>query len=181
MDEAAWFESPIWMYSAHLALLSFAALGGGIAMLMPELQRFLVIDHQWMTNEQFVTAFTIGLASPGPNFLYVVLIGWHLAGVKGALLATFAVMIPPSLVCYGVLRFGQSRVSPRLQKAMRDGLAPVSAGMMLAFGWVLCSAVDTNWQAALVTLITVVVIMRTRLNPVLLVGAGALLGMAGLV
>lgn len=181
MEDVGWFDSPIWLLSMQLVVLSFAALGGGLAMLMPELQRFIVIDHGWLSNEEFIAAFTIGQASPGPNFVYVTLIGYHLAGLKGALMATVAVLVPPSLVCYCVLRFGQSRVSPRFQKAMREGLAPVSAGLMLAFGWVLCSHVDVNWRATLVTLLTVAVVLRSRLNPVWLVLAGALLGVAGLV
>ena len=128
-----------------------------------------------------IAIFTIGVAAPGPNFLYVTLIGWRLAGFGGALLATLAVVVPPGLLLYAVLRFGESRVSPRFQKAMREGLAPVSAGLMLAFGWVLCSHVDTNWRAALVTLIAVAVVLRTRVNPVWLVLVGALLGVAGVV
>lgn len=179
MDD--WFDSPIWLFTTQVAILSFAAVGGGLAMLMPELQRFMVIEHQWLTNEEFIAAFTIGQAAPGPNFVYVTLIGWRLAGFAGALLATFAVLVPPTLLVYGILRFGESRVSPRFQKAMREGLAPVSAGLMLAFGWVLCSHVDVNWRATLVTALTVAVVLRTRINPVWLVAVGAVLGLAGFV
>lgn len=176
-----WFDSPIWLFTVQVAILSFAAVGGGLAMLMPELQRFMVIEHGWLTNEEFIAAFTIGQAAPGPNFVYITLIGWRLAGFLGALLATFAMLVPPMLVVYGILRFGEARVGPRFQKAMREGLAPVSAGLMLAFGWVLCSHVDVNWRATLVTAITVAVVLHTRINPVWLVAAGAVLGLAGAV
>ena len=175
------FDAPIWLLSAQLVILTFAALGGGLAMLMPELQRFVVLEHGWMSNEHFIAAFTIGQAAPGPNFLYVTLVGYHLAGVKGALMALFAVLVPPSLVVYATLRFGEGRVNPRLQRAMREGLAPVSAGLMLSFGWVLCSHVDTNWRAVLLTVATLAVLLRTRVNPVWLVLAGALLGLGGVV
>ena len=63
MDD--WFDSPIWLFTIQVAILSFAAVGGGLAMLMPELQRFMVIEHQWLTNEEFIAAFTIGQAAPG--------------------------------------------------------------------------------------------------------------------
>lgn len=175
------FESPIWLLMVQLMILSFAAVGGGLAMLMPELQRFIVIEHGWMTNADFIAAFTLGQAAPGPNFLYVALIGYHLAGLKGALMAAIAVVVPPGLLVYLVLRFGESRVSARFQRAMREGLAPVAAGLMMSFGWVMCSQVDTNWRAAVVTLIAVAINLRTRLNPVWLVLAGALLGMAGVI
>ena len=176
-----WFDSPIWLFTVHISILSFAAVGGGLALLMPDLQRFMVTEHHWLTNEEFIAAFTIGQAAPGPNFLYITLVGWRLAGFAGALLATFAVLVPPSLVVYAVLHFGESRISPRFQKAMREGLAPVSAGLMLAFGWVLCSHVDVNWRATAVTILTVAVLLRTRVNPVWLVASGAALGVAGVV
>lgn len=181
MHDAGGFDAPIWLLSMQLVILTFAALGGGLAMLMPELQRFVVLEHGWMTNEAFIAAFTIGQAAPGPNFLYVTLIGYHLAGLKGAVMAFVAVLIPPSLACYAVLRYGQARVSPRFQRAMRNGLAPVSAGLTLAFGWVLCLHVDTNWRAALLTIVTVALLLRTRVNMVVLVLAGALLGVTGAV
>jgi chromate transporter len=179
--EQGWFDAPIWLLSMQLLILTFAALGGGLAMLMPELQRFVVLKHEWMSNEHFIALFTIGQAAPGPNFLYVTLIGYHLAGLKGALLAFIAVLVPPCLVVYAALRFGEARVSPRFHRAMREGLAPVAAGLMLAFGWVVCMNVDTNWRAALLTVVTVAVLLRTRLNPVLMVLVGALLGLAGAV
>ena len=181
LHEAEGLDAPIWLLSLQLVILTFAALGGGLAMLMPELQRFVVLEHGWMSNEAFIAAFTIGQAAPGPNFLYVTLIGYHLAGLKGALIAFIAVLIPTSLVCYAVLRYGEARVSPRFQRAMRNGLAPVSAGLMLSFGWVLCLHVDTNWRAALLTLVTVAVLLRTRINMVALVLIGALLGVTGAV
>jgi chromate transporter len=181
MMEDSGFDSPIGLLSGYLVVLTFAALGGGLAMLMPELQRFIVQEHGWMSNEDFIAAFTLGQAMPGPNFLYVSLIGYHIAGVKGALLTTLAVVLPTSAACYAVLRFGQSRVSARFQKAMRDGLAPLSAGLMLSFGWVLSSHVGTNWRAVLATVVAVVFFMRTRINPVWLVLVGALLGVGGLV
>jgi chromate transporter len=177
----AGFDAPIWLLSMQLVILTFAALGGGLAMLMPELQRFVVLEHGWMSNEAFIAAFTIGQAAPGPNFLYVTLIGYHLAGVQGALMALFAVLVPPGLACYLLLRFGVTRMSQRFQLAMRNGLAPVSAGLMLSFGWVLCLSVNTNWRAALLTIVTVMLLLRTKVNPVLLVLVGALLGVSGVV
>lgn len=181
LADGGWFDAPIWVLSVQIMVLSFAAVGGGLAMLMPELQRFIVLKHGWMSNEDFIAAFTLGQAAPGPNFLYVSLIGYHLAGFAGAVIATLAVIVPPALLLWVVLRFGESRLSPRFQQAMREGLAPVAAGLMMSFGWVMCSTVDTNWRAVLLTLVAVALNLKTRINPVWLVLAGALLGVAGAV
>jgi chromate transporter len=64
---------------------------------------------------------------------------------------------------------------------MRRGLTPITLGLMLASGWILMGSVNHDWRGYLLTLITVVLVLRTRWNPLWLIAAGALAGMAGLV
>ena len=178
----AWIDSPLWLLCTHLALLSATAIGGGMIAVMPDVHRFVVETHHWVTSEQFASAFAMAQASPGPNFLFVSIIGWQIAGWLGAVLASVAVVAPPSLICYAVIRIGSGRTgSGALQNAIREGLVPLAAGLMLASGWVLASAVDQNWRAALMTLVFAVILMRTRIHPLWLIGLGALAGIAGLV
>lgn len=176
-------NSPLWLLCTHVALLSGTAVGGGMIAVMPDVQRFVVDTHQWITNEQFASAFAMAQASPGPNFLYVSIIGWQIAGWAGALLASVAVVAPPTLICYVVIRLGWdgSREGGALHRAIREGLVPLSAGLMLASGWVLATAVDHNWRAALMTAVFVVILFRSRLHPLWLILAGAVAGMVGLV
>lgn len=75
-----------------LSLLAF----GGINALLPEIQRITVRTHHWMNDATFVHLFAIAQAAPGPNFLIVTLIGWHVAGLAGAFAATFAACVPSS-------------------------------------------------------------------------------------
>ena len=81
-------DEPAVALSIHLAVMALLAVGSGIVALIPELQRFVVENHQWMTNEQFVTAFTLAQVAPGPNIMFVTLIGWQVAGWTGALATT---------------------------------------------------------------------------------------------
>ena len=174
--------SPLWLYCTHIALLSGTAIGGGMLGAMPDLQRFVVDTHHWVTNEQFTSAFAMAQASPGPNFVYVAIIGWQIAGWLGAVLATIAVAAPPTLITFTVMRLGAKRAGTgRLQEAVREGLLPVSAGMILASAWVLANTVDRNWRAGAMTLLFVVILLRTRLHPLWLIGLGALAGVAGVV
>ncbi len=62
-------ESPLWLMTTHLALLSFAAVGGGVIMLAPDIQRYVVDVHHWISTEQFAAAYAIAQAAPGPNML----------------------------------------------------------------------------------------------------------------
>jgi chromate transporter len=182
--DAAWLsaitDSALWQLCWHVALLSGTAIGGGMIAVMPDLHRFVVDTHHWMTSEQFAAAFAMAQASPGPNFLYVSIIGWQVAGWTGALAASAAVVLPPAMICYAVIRIGSGGASPRLQQAFRAGLIPLSAGLMLSGAWVLTLTVDDTWRAALLTIVFVVLLLKTRVHPLLLIAIGATAGAAGL-
>lgn len=174
-------ESPGISWAAYVALLSFMAMGGGIVSLTPELHRFAVETHAWVTEEQFTSSFTLAQASPGPNMLFITLIGWQLAGWKGALAATFAMLLPPMITTMAVVRFSR-RLNPdsRFSRAVRDGLAPLATGLFLATGWVLFRSAGHDWRGLLVVIATVLVLLRTKLNPIWPVALGALIGGLGL-
>ena len=77
-------------------LMSLLAIGGANSTI-PEMHRVAVDVQHWMSNAQFADMFAISQLSPGPNVLIVTLIGYHVAGIAGALVATFA-MCGPSAV-----------------------------------------------------------------------------------
>jgi len=68
----------------HFLLLSVLAFGGANA-IIPEIHRDAVVVSHWMSDRQFADLFAISQASPGPNILIVTLVGYHVAGVAGAL------------------------------------------------------------------------------------------------
>jgi len=173
-------DSPLALLTTHFAMLSLAAVGGGIIVVAPDMQRY-VVEHGWMTAQEFAIAFTIAQASPGPNFLFVLLVGGHVAGVPGAISTTLATIVPPALLTFVVLRASEAHHAPRLADAMRNGLAPMSAGLMLATGWILLRSADADWRAGLLTAITLFVVVATRTNPLWLIAAGASAGIVGLV
>jgi len=79
-----------------------------------------------------------------------------------------------------------ARVSARnpdapLGRAIRRGLAPIAIGLTLASAWILVRSVNHDWRGYLATVLTVVIATRTGINPLWLILAGALAGMAGLV
>ena len=67
-------DAPVWSVVGplfgHFAVLSLMAIGGGVVMVAPEIQRYVVDSHHWMTAEQFSAAYAIAQAAPGPNMLY---------------------------------------------------------------------------------------------------------------
>lgn len=177
----AFFNSDLWQLVSHLSLLSMIAIGSGLGAVLPEVHRFVVEQHHWLTDEQFVAFYTIGQASPGPNFMYVTLIGAQVAGWMGAAVLAVGIVAPSSLFTYCLVRFGAVGGDGRAQRVLKIGLAPVSVALMLSSSWVLANTVDHDWRAALVTLVSVIVLYTTRIHPLWLIAAGALVGLAGLV
>ena len=181
MDEAL-ADSPLWLLTTHLALLSFAAVGGGVIMLAPDIHRYVVDVHHWINDEQFAAAYAIAQAAPGPNMLFVTLVGWQIAGWLGAFSATAAVIVPPALLTFVATRVSSRRAGKvgRFGKAVRNGLAPVSVGLLLAGVWVLFDTTDPNWRKSIAVLCALAVTLGTKINPLWLIVAGAVAGMAGL-
>ena len=179
-DEA---DGPLWLLTTHLALLSFAAVGGGVIMLAPDIHRYVVDVHHWISDEQFAAAYAIAQAAPGPNMLFVTLVGWQVAGWLGALSATSAVIIPPALLTFVAIRASSrsgGSVGP-FGRAVRNGLAPLSVGLLLAGVLVLFGSIGAGWRESIVVLAVLVVMLRTKLNPLWLIAAGALAGVVGMI
>lgn len=163
----------------HFALLSLLAVGGMIAM-APEMHRTLVDARGWLDHLQFVDAITIAQAAPGPNVLFVTLLGWQAGGAAGALAATAGALLPSCMLSFHAQRWLATRRDTRGVRAFRGGLAPIAVGLTLATGWVLAREADTGWRAGLLTAATTAVVARTRLNPLWLLAVGAGLGAGGL-
>src|SRR3954454_1883127 len=84
-------------------LMSLFAVGGANSAI-PEMHRAAVDVQHWMNDKQFADVFAISQLSPGPNVLIVTLIGYTVAGVTGALVATLAMCAPAAILAYYVSR-----------------------------------------------------------------------------
>ena len=178
-------DAPVWSVVgpliAHLAVLSLMAIGGGVVMVAPEIQRYVVDSHHWMTAEQFSAAYAIAQAAPGPNMLYTTLVGWQVAGWVGAVATTVAIVAPPSLLTLAVMHVSTRRAPGRFARAVSKGLAPISVGLLFATGWILLRGTAADWRGAVLTLLAAAAILRTKINPVWVIAAGAAAGIAGFV
>jgi chromate transporter len=161
--------------AAIFGQLSLLAFGGGNSIL-PEMQRQVVEVHPWMSAVQFAALYALAQAAPGPNMLVVTLIGWRVAGLPGALVATLALCVPSSALTYGVAglwyRFRHAPWRALVQRA----LLPVTAGLVLAGAALLTESTTTGWKTGLLTLGATGLFLGTRLNPLWVLGAGALIG-----
>lgn len=166
------FSRVLWQLVAVFAPLSLATIGGGQA-IIADIQRQVVDVHGWMTHAQFAADFAISRMAPGPGSLLVTLIGWQVAGVWGAVAATLALLMPTGVLIYGVTHlWGRYKGAP-WQLALERGLRPVAAGMILAAGWVLLKSLNGGVPAKLISIASLGLLVRTRINPLTLLALGA--------
>jgi len=171
-------NSPLLTLAGYFALLSLFAVGGANAAI-PEIHRVAVDVMHWMSDGQFADMFAISQMSPGPNVIIVTLIGYHVAGLAGAGVATLAMCGPTCVMAFFVARFWDRFKDARWRIAVQAGLVPVSLGLIAASAFVVARAADHNAVAALITAATAAVAFATRVNPLWLFAAGGLLGFAG--
>jgi chromate transporter len=164
----------------HFLLLWFIAVGGPSAIL-PDIHRYVVEAQQLLTSAQFAEIYTLAQVAPGPNVMYVTLMGWYLAGWKGAAVTTIPLLIPATTLTLLVGHLNERYPNAPLGRAIRRGLTPITIGLMFSGATILARAVNHDWRGYAITLITVAVVLRKPLNPLWLLGTGALAGILGIV
>jgi chromate transporter len=157
-----------------LVPLSLVSIGGANTIL-PEVHRQVVSVHGWMTDAEFADLFALARVAPGPNVLLYSLIGWNVAGVLGALVATLALSGPSSILAYVSLRAWRRFYDAPWRRPVQAGVAPVAIGFMFASAYTLVTAADTTAFAYAVTAVAAALTLWTRAHPLaLLLGAAAL-------
>ena len=160
---------------AQFLLLSLLSIGGAIGT-APEMHRFLVEQHHWMTNEQFSASVAIAQAAPGPNLLFVAVLGWGVGGFLGMCVTMTGILIPSTTLTLAAARWGEARRSTRGVQAFVMGMAPLTVGLVLSTGFILGKPAYANpWLLAAMAA-TVVACVRTRVSPLWLIAAGGLVG-----
>ncbi len=181
----------------HFLSLSLLAIGGAIST-APEMHSYLVGEKGWITDSQFTSSIALAQAAPGPNVLFIALLGWNVgmnaggglgAGVHawwlalaGVGIAMIGILVPSTTLTFAAARWGHQNRELRAVRAFKQGMAPIVVALLVATGWILASSSGNpleNWRPWLLTAITTVLVWRTRVHMLWLLGAGALLGALG--
>lgn len=183
----------------HFASLSLLAVGGAITT-VPDMHRFLVSDHGWLSDAQFTSSIALSQAAPGPNVLFVALLGWNVGlnagggpaaggyawalALLGVLVTLVAILLPSSVLSYTATQWGHRNRDLLAVRAFKAGMAPIVIALLIATGWLLTAVHDQpahDWPLWLLTVAATLIVWRTRIHLLWLIGAGALLGALGLV
>lgn len=181
----------------HFLSLSLLAVGGAITT-VPDMHRYLVDQRHWLSDGQFTSSIALAQAAPGPNVLFVALLGWNVgmnagggmgAGVVawgyaalGVLIAMLGIMLPSTTLTFAAARWGHQNRELRAVRAFKQGMAPIVIALLIATGWILATSHGSsiqNWRLWLLTGICAVLVWRTRLHLLWLLGGGGLLGWLG--
>lgn len=186
-----------WSMFTHFASLSLLAVGGAITT-APDMHRYLVDDSGWLNESQFTSSIALAQAAPGPNILFVALMGWNVGlnaagsqgsgwisaalGTLGLLVAMMGIMLPSSILTYTATRWAHRHREKLAIRAFKSGMAPIVIALLLATAWLLTLSHNqpaSDWPLYLLTLVTTMLVWRTKIHMLWLIGAGALLGGLG--
>jgi chromate transporter len=160
----------------YFSLLSLISVGG-MPSVIPEMQRYVVDVKGWITPADFIQMFAIGQAAPGPNVLIASLIGWKIAGIAGALVALAAMCGPAAVMAYWVTGIWDRFKGTPWRAAAQRAMAPMVVGLILSGGFVLATPNNTpDWRLWLIAAASATGMVATKLNPLWLLGGGAVLG-----
>ena len=178
----------------HFASLSLLAVGGAITA-APEMHRYLVDETGWLSESQFTSSIALAQAAPGPNILFVALMGFHVgmnagaglgggwisAGLAslGVLVCMVGIMLPSSVLCYTATRWAHQHREKLGIRAFKSGMAPIVIALLLSTAWLLTLSHNQparDWPLYVLTALTTLVVWRTQVHLLWLIGLGALLG-----
>ncbi len=186
-----------WALLFHFMSLSLLAIGGAITT-APEMHNYLVNDRGWLTDSQFTSSIALAQAAPGPNVLFIALLGWNVGmnagggigagpqawwmALAGVGIAMVGIMLPSTTLTFAAARWGHRNRELRSVRAFKQGMAPIVIALLIATGWILAASQGKpleQWRLWLLTGVTAVLVWRTRLHMLWLLGAGAVLGALG--
>ncbi len=178
----------LWLHFSTLSLLS---VGGGMSV-VPGMHRYLVDEHAWLTEAQFSSSIALGQIAPGPNILFVSLMGWNVGlnaggahwALLGALLCLLGMVLPSSLLALFATRWAHRYQHHIGVRAFKQGMTPLVVALLAATAWLLITPqinARTPWAYWLFGVLALLALWKTRLHLLLVLLAGAALGAFGLI
>jgi len=181
----------------HFMSMSLLAIGGAITT-APGMHGYLVDEKTWLSDSQFTSSIALAQVAPGPNVLFVALLGWNVGmnagggmgagprawwmALAGVLIAMVGIMLPSSTLTFVATRWAHQNRELRAVRAFKQGMAPIVIALLVATGWILAASHGEpleHWHLWLVTVVTTLLVWRTKLHMLWLLSAGAALGASG--
>jgi chromate transporter len=169
--------APISMLRLFLSFLKIGAVVFGSGYVLLAFLRTEFIDHlHWLTEKQLIDAVAVGQFTPGPVFTTATFIGYLVAGIPGAFLATVGIFLPGF-----VLVASSGSLLPKLRQsalasAILDGVVVGSLALMAVVAWQLGQAAIVDWRTFIILIASAIVVLRFRVNSAWIIAGAALSG-----
>ena len=157
------------------AYLSILTVGGGMAA-FPEMKILTVDVHKWLTFPQLIHLYSVGQMAPGPNMMMIVSIGQWAGGIPGAIAVLVAFFGPTAVLTFIVAKAWKKLEKWPWRTSIQQGLAPVSIGLLLAGCFSMAKGAITGTETAAIAVAVLLILLRYKVNPALLVLASAGVG-----
>jgi len=166
-------------------LVKLAATFGGMSVLLfgggyvfiPLIQRIVVDQYSWVTRQEFIDAIALGQVTPGPILISAAFIGYKVAGLAGATVATISIFTPPALLMLLCTRFlDRIKRSGGITAGLR-GIRPAVIGMIAAAGLTVARTAPATWISVLIFGAALVALLRFKVETAWIIPAAGITGL----
>lgn len=152
--------------------ISLTLFGGGYVVI-PALHELFVENLDWLTSAEFADGIAIGQITPGPIFITATFIGYKVAGIMGALLATIAMFTPPMVLTVLLSRFVKTLNQSTLVKAAMKAVRAAVIGMIFASAVTIGQTISVSIVSVAIFLVAFYISFKYTISPVyLIIGSG---------
>jgi chromate transporter len=166
----------IWQLFWTFFKIGPVTFGGGYAMI-PLIEREIVERNRWLTSKDIADVFAVSESIPGAIAINsATFVGYRVAGIRGAMAAMLGVLLPTFLIVTGLcIVFLQVRDNPKIEAAFK-GIRPVIVALIVFAGIKIGHTAVIDKTSLVLVVATVSVLLVVHFNPVLVIGAGAVIG-----
>ena len=155
--------------------ISLTLFGGGYVVI-PALHELFVENLNWLTSAEFADGLAIGQITPGPIFVTATFIGYKVAGVVGAFLATVAIFTPPAVLTVLLSRFVKILNQSSVVKAAMKGVRAAVIGMIFASAITIGQTITPSVVSAIIFAAIFIISLKYTISPVYLIIASGVAG-----
>ena len=155
--------------------ISLTLFGGGYVVI-PALHELFVENLNWLTSAEFADGIAIGQITPGPIFVTATFIGYKVAGVVGAFLATGAIFTPPAVLTVLLSRFVKILNQSSVVKAAMKGVRAAVIGMIFASAITIGQTITPSVVSAIIFAAIFIISLKYTISPVYLIIASGVAG-----
>jgi len=143
--------------------MSVLLFGGGFVFI-PLMQESIVESHQWVTHKEFIDAIAMGQVTPGPILISATFIGYKVAGILGATLATIGIFAPPAMIMLVCTHYLQGLKSSVHVKAVLKGIRCGVIGMIAAAAYVVAMSAEINLVTVSIFIASMFALLKLKLE-----------------